>query len=127
MIGAGLAGLSCARALDESGLDVQLLEKSRGVGGRCATRRIDGQPVDHGLAFYHGDDPEFLAALDSVEAEPARHWPRKVVGEGTPCQPRAFRAEHRRIAYASGVVAVGERRYTHMCVRVSSDKCNWER
>jgi predicted NAD/FAD-dependent oxidoreductase len=52
VIGAGLAGLSCACALREQSVDVRVLEKSRGVGGRCATRRIEGQPVDHGLAFY---------------------------------------------------------------------------
>jgi predicted NAD/FAD-dependent oxidoreductase len=101
--GAGLAGLSCACALRKHGIDVRVLEKSRGVGGRCATRRIEGQPVDHGLAFYHGDDPDFLSALRSVEPESGQTWPRRVVGEGAPCQPRAFHADQQRIAFASGV------------------------
>jgi predicted NAD/FAD-dependent oxidoreductase len=103
VVGAGLAGLSCACALRKHGIDVRVLEKSRGVGGRCATRRIEGQPVDHGLAFYHGDDPDFLSALRSVEPESGQTWPRRVVGEGAPCQPRAFHADQQRIAFASGV------------------------
>jgi renalase len=103
VVGAGLAGLSCARALGEQGVESRVLEKSRGVGGRCATRRIEGQPVDHGLAFYHGDDPGFLAALRSVDLEDPQAWPRRVVGEGPPCQPRALREEQERLAFASGV------------------------
>lgn len=103
VVGAGVAGLSCARALREQGADVRILEKSRGVGGRCATRRIEGQSVDHGLAFYHGDDPGFLSALHTVESESPLLWPRHVVGEGAPCQPRTFRADQQRIAFASGV------------------------
>jgi predicted NAD/FAD-dependent oxidoreductase len=103
VIGAGLAGLSCACALREQSVDVRVLEKSRGVGGRCATRRIEGQPVDHGLAFYHGDDPDFLSALQTVESESWQFWPRGVVGEGARCQPRAFREDQQRIAFASGV------------------------
>ncbi|MFN9939342.1 MAG: FAD-dependent oxidoreductase, partial [bacterium] len=39
VVGAGVAGLACAGALRESGASVVVLEKSRGVGGRCATRR----------------------------------------------------------------------------------------
>jgi predicted NAD/FAD-dependent oxidoreductase len=105
VVGAGVAGLSCARALREQSADVRVLEKSRGVGGRCATRRIEGQPVDHGLAFYHGDDPGFLSALHAVESESRLLWPRRIVGEGTPCQPRAFRADQQRMAFANGVSA----------------------
>ena len=103
VVGAGVAGLSCARALIERDVGVLVLEKSRGVGGRCATRRIDGQPVDHGLAFYHGDDPDFLSALRSVESDAPMVWPRRVVGGGTPCQPRAFREDQQQFAFARGV------------------------
>ncbi len=105
IVGAGVAGLACGRVLAERGIDVRLIEKSRGVGGRCATRRIEGQPVDHGLAFYHGDDLAFLAALASVETEAGLPWPRRVEGEGVPCQPRAFRADQTRVAFAGGVTA----------------------
>jgi len=51
IIGAGMAGLTCAQQLYQAGYRVVVLEKSRGVGGRVATRRIQGTPVDHGVPF----------------------------------------------------------------------------
>lgn len=51
IIGAGLAGLTAARQLQQHGLEVLLLDKSRGVGGRVATRRVDGLRLDHGLPY----------------------------------------------------------------------------
>ena len=39
VIGAGMAGIACARALRAAGLPVRLIDKRRGIGGRMATRR----------------------------------------------------------------------------------------
>lgn len=103
VIGAGTAGLACARALSRAGRRVQVVERSRGVGGRVATRRIDGQPVDHGVAFLHGSHPAFLAALSEVDAEWIDGWPTIVEGTGAPCQPRAFVAGETRLAFRDGV------------------------
>ncbi|MDP2313530.1 MAG: FAD-dependent oxidoreductase [Pseudomonadota bacterium] len=103
VLGAGLSGLACAGALVRAGRDVVVLEKARGVGGRCATRRIEGQAVDHGLGFLHGTDPEFLAAIDGVRALRVPGWPRVVSGQGTPCHPAAFDPATRRLAFADGV------------------------
>jgi predicted NAD/FAD-dependent oxidoreductase len=105
IVGAGVSGLSCARALTESGRTVRLLERAHGVGGRCATRRLEGQPIDHGPAFLHGRDPAFLAALDAVPATPRPGWPSVVSGAGQPCQPEAFAPGERRLAFAEGVAA----------------------
>lgn len=105
IVGAGVAGLSLARALAASGVEALILDKSRGVGGRAATRRVEGQPVDHGVAFFHGSHPDFLAALDAVEATALEGWPLRVRGEGRPCQPRAFRKGERRLAFEEGVTA----------------------
>ncbi|MEL6815684.1 MAG: FAD-dependent oxidoreductase [Cyanobacteria bacterium J06598_3] len=66
VIGAGLSGLSCAQELSAAGLQVCILDKSRGLGGRMATRRVTPggersqaeQPqapqirVDHGLRYW---------------------------------------------------------------------------
>lgn len=52
VIGAGLAGLTCARDLHEAGRSVRLLDKGRGVGGRCATRRVGDTRVDHGAQYF---------------------------------------------------------------------------
>ena len=51
VIGAGIAGLVCAKQLQESGYSVVVLEKSRGVGGRMATRRVSGTRADHGVRY----------------------------------------------------------------------------
>lgn len=53
IIGAGLSGLNLAKEIKDIGLgDVLVLEKSRGVGGRMATRRTLNTKFDHGAQFY---------------------------------------------------------------------------
>ncbi|MCF2970582.1 FAD-dependent oxidoreductase [Synechococcus sp. Nb3U1] len=63
VIGAGVAGLVCARQLLRAGLQVLVLEKSAGLGGRMATRRVEhaGQtvPVDHGAQYLTADSDGF--------------------------------------------------------------------
>ena len=106
VVGAGVAGLSCARELRREGLRVVVFEKSRGVGGRCATRRIDGQPVDHGVAFLHGRDPDLVSEFESVpDVHILRGWPHRVSGRGRPCQPDALGRHETRLAYREGVSA----------------------
>jgi len=51
IVGAGLAGAGATYALRSTDHDVTLLEKSRGVGGRAATRRRDGCRYDHGANY----------------------------------------------------------------------------
>ena len=65
VIGAGLAGLSCARTLADHGIDVSVFEKSRGLGGRCATRR-DGQwRFDHGAQYFTVRDSRLTPLISS--------------------------------------------------------------
>jgi len=103
VIGAGVSGLTAARSLERSGLRVVVLDRSRGLGGRCATRRVEGVPVDHGVPFLHGRDARFMADLEAASAGRCFDWPRKVSGRGTPCQPRAFASQDTRRAFDAGV------------------------
>jgi len=64
IVGAGIAGLNAARLLRAAGQRVLVLEKSRGVGGRAATRRWDGLPVDHGAQFFTARSATFRAQVD---------------------------------------------------------------
>ncbi|WP_119157635.1 NAD(P)/FAD-dependent oxidoreductase [Caldimonas tepidiphila] len=79
VIGAGIAGITCARRLSDAGHAVQLFDKSRGVGGRLATRRVDRveQGLPRTLAFDHGA-PAFTARstafLRFVGAAAAAGW-----------------------------------------------------
>jgi len=54
IIGAGMSGLAAAHTLREAGHAVTLFEKSRGVGGRVATRKRDGFTYDHGAQYFKG-------------------------------------------------------------------------
>ncbi|MEL7241116.1 MAG: FAD-dependent oxidoreductase [Cyanobacteria bacterium J06573_2] len=51
VIGAGMAGLVCAQQLTQAGYSVIVIDKSRGVGGRIATRRLFDTKADHGTCY----------------------------------------------------------------------------
>ena len=52
VVGAGMAGLCAARELVAAGRSALVLDKSRGVGGRVATRRLGSAVCDHGAQFF---------------------------------------------------------------------------
>jgi len=56
VIGAGISGSSCAFTLSQAGHNVTVVEKGRGVGGRMATRRMEGARIDHGAQFFTARD-----------------------------------------------------------------------
>ncbi len=67
IVGAGLAGLSCAQALLQAGHTVHVFDKSRGPSGRMSTRRAedDNGPwqCDHGAQYFTARDPAFRAEV----------------------------------------------------------------
>ena len=63
VIGAGIAGITCARTLVQAGHEVTVFEKSRGVGGRMATRSTAFGTFDHGTQYFTVRDPRFEQAL----------------------------------------------------------------
>ena len=68
IIGAGLCGLRCAEVLQTGGIEVQLFDKSRGVGGRLATRRHQHWRFDHGCPSLHGEQGEWQQLIDRYSA-----------------------------------------------------------
>ncbi len=64
IIGAGLAGLCCARRLAESGVRVSLLEASDAPGGRVRTDLVDGFRLDRGFQVLLTAYPEARRVLD---------------------------------------------------------------
>ena len=65
VIGAGIAGLSCATHLQALGFEVDVFEKSRGPSGRMSTRQGEGWAADHGAQYFTARDPLFKHELDS--------------------------------------------------------------
>lgn len=64
VVGAGLAGLACARVLADAGRDVLVLEASDGVGGRVRTDVVDGFLLDRGFQVLLTAYPAAVAQLD---------------------------------------------------------------
>jgi renalase len=68
VIGAGLAGLSCARVLRRSGAYVEIFEQERVIGGRVGTARIGVVPFDHGAQYITARSERFKAYIDELVA-----------------------------------------------------------
>lgn len=65
IIGAGMAGITAARNLIAAGHNVRIFEKSRGSGGRLASKRSDMGRVNLGAQAFSTTDPLFLEELNS--------------------------------------------------------------
>ncbi|MBX3649883.1 MAG: FAD-dependent oxidoreductase [Burkholderiales bacterium] len=76
VIGAGMAGLACARALQNAGARPVVLDKGRGPGGRLATRRLDGGiRFDHGAQYVTAHGAVFRSTLAAIiESGAAAQW-----------------------------------------------------
>ena len=75
VVGAGIAGTACARALVAGGWAVTVLDRGRAVGGRMSSRRLAGRPVDLGASYLTASDPAFQAVVDDwVRRGLARPW-----------------------------------------------------
>jgi len=72
VVGAGIAGATCARTLADAGHVVRVFDKSRGVGGRMSTRRVslagaDADAVlglDHGTPCFAATGADFLGFVE---------------------------------------------------------------
>ena len=99
IVGAGMAGLSCAAPLTASGHHVQLFDKARGPGGRMATRRIETPlgtaAFDHGAQYFTARDPGFKAQVAAWARQGVvEEWtvPKGQVWVGTPAMSSVVKA-----------------------------------
>jgi renalase len=97
IIGAGLAGISAARAMIARGHAVTIFDKGRGPGGRLATRRIEAEgrklQFDHGAQYLRAEGADFATALTEAGTAP---WPDAARRVGVPSMsavPRALLGE----------------------------------
>lgn len=96
IIGAGMAGLTAAQSLRAAGVRVTLFEKSRGLGGRMSTRRVDGLQFDHGAQYFTAKGAAFKEQVatwrssgaaapwfdESYVGAPGMTAPARALGEG---------------------------------------------
>jgi phytoene dehydrogenase-like protein len=75
IVGAGLAGLVCARDLVACGVECLLLEASDGVGGRVRTDVVDGFQLDRGFQILLTAYPQVHKRLDLEELGVAHFEP----------------------------------------------------
>ena len=66
VIGAGMAGIACARTLVQAGHSVTVFEKTVSPGGRMATRSSPFGSFDHGAQYFTVRDARFARALETV-------------------------------------------------------------
>ncbi len=75
IVGAGIAGVACGRALHDAGVPVRLVDRGRVPGGRMASRRIDDRYVDTGASYFTARDERFSAVVRDWQARGlAREW-----------------------------------------------------
>jgi hypothetical protein len=89
VVGAGVAGLACARELVDAGIPAKVLEQKDIVGGRLASERLGGRWVDTGAAYLTADDPSFLGRLRTWRIDGlARPWTDTLRGQVGPATMR---------------------------------------
>jgi predicted NAD/FAD-dependent oxidoreductase len=77
VIGAGISGLLLAKSLRSLDQSVVVLEKSRGFGGRLASKRVGDATFDTGAQFLTARAPEFESLVAAWQRDGlVRNWPQ---------------------------------------------------
>ena len=94
IVGGGLAGLVAAKRLAKTGNDVTLFESRPTLGGRVASRTVDGCRLDYGFQVLFTGYPAVQAELD-IEALDLKRFPPGALscgkaGRSTVVDPRVM-------------------------------------
>lgn len=60
IIGSGLSGCNLFNLLSMNNHEVTIFEKARGAGGRCSTRYVNDEFIDHGTSSFEATEKEFI-------------------------------------------------------------------
>lgn len=108
VIGAGIAGLTLASTLQPHA-QVSVFEKSRGLGGRMATRRRPECTFDHGAQYFTIRDAGFHAALeDAIEAGTVQSWNAPLMKIGVDGQSERLQDRAPRFVAAPGMTSLAK-------------------
>ena len=97
VIGAGISGLVCARKLAEAGHRVVVLEKSRSLGGRCATRKFGEHLVDTGAQYFTLRDEGIRSEVEQLAGGQLKKIEKPILSE-----KQIYRAGEERFYLANG-------------------------
>ena len=137
VIGAGVSGAACAASLHHAGEQVSLFEKSRGLGGRMATRRAtwtgdEGHKhtveFDHGTPWFSARHPRFRAALARAErAGTVMSWqPQVHAAWPAPRMRPGFVAAPNMPALCRHLVGEVPVHHGHAVQRLQRDRQGWQ-
>lgn len=99
VVGAGWSGLTAASRLVAAGHDVVVLEKSRGPGGRSATRREGVFRFDHGAQYFTARSEAFRGRVDAwLDAGLVAEWEPRLRVFGPRPESSGTRADRRLVA-----------------------------
>jgi oxygen-dependent protoporphyrinogen oxidase len=93
IVGAGLAGLSCAWRLQRAGIDVEVLEQTQEPGGRLHSEIIDDFLIEPGAAFFTDHDRSLHSIADHLDlagcVQSVQRYPDGTLHDGqfTPLRP----------------------------------------
>ena len=111
IIGAGIAGLSCARQLQSQGHAVTVYEKTDNIGGRAGTRQTELGGFDHGAQYFTATSKPFKQLVNNwKKAGLVAEWKGRLVelnNGSTKAIPAAKRAIQRWVAQP-GMSALAE-------------------
>lgn len=122
VIGGGLAGLTVARELTAAHR-VTVFEKSRGVGGRMATRRAAPFQFDHGAQFITAQSDAFRRFLDQLVAAGAlARWPARFaeLHRARISARRQWGDDHPHYVGAPGMNAIGKHLAADLDIRLET-------
>ena len=113
VIGSGITGLTVARNLKGEG-EIQLYDKSTGVGGRMATRSKEGHYFDHGAQFFTVRTKQFKEFLKPfISSDKVARWEPKVLGFSE------YGTSHKRYWFEEHYV--GFPKMTSLCKQLAKD------
>jgi predicted NAD/FAD-dependent oxidoreductase len=92
VIGAGISGITLASKLSNLN-EVVVFDKSRGIGGRMATRRVDDYHFDHGAQFFTAKSDEFKELCQTAKDDNVvEEWKCRfveIIGSNIDAKPHA--------------------------------------
>ena len=120
VIGAGIAGLSCARVLAARGAKVTVFEQGRRPGGRAATLRTEFGNFDHGAQYFTVQTHAFERTVAQwLQAGVAKRWPGRIIAvEGASTEDKTASAT--RYTGAEGMISIAKHLSEGLDVRLDT-------